>query len=139
MTEAILIKNQTLDGEQLTILETCNRLNILPVASKSLSQTRFVGQIPANLTKDLGENLQTDCQRALQFTRSAPSLLCALVGMKTVQHIEENLMLKTIPTVDRKTFVEFMLTNSQWLESIKHSRLKAILHDEKKSLGLKVS
>ncbi|AFY58518.1 putative oxidoreductase, aryl-alcohol dehydrogenase like protein [Rivularia sp. PCC 7116] len=138
MSEALLMKNQTLDGEELTILETCDRLNILPIASKSLSQTRFVGQIPANLAKDLGENL-TDCQRALQFTRSAPSLLCALVGMKTVQHIEENLMLKTIPTLDRKTFEEFLITNSQWLESIKHSRLKAILHDIKKILGLKVS
>lgn len=138
MSEALLVKNQTLDGEQLTILETCNRLNILPIASKSLSQTRFVGKIPPLITKDLGENL-TDCQRALQFTRSAPELLCALVGMKSVHHIEENLMLKTVPTLDRKTFEEFTLANREWLESIKHSKLKAIFHNVTKFFGLKAS
>ncbi len=139
MSEALLMKNQTLDEEQLTILETCDRLNILPIASKSLSETRFVGQIPPNITKVLGENLQTDCQRALQFTRSTPELLCALVGMKTVQHIEENLMLKTVPTLDRKTFAEFTLANREWLESIKSSRLKSILYEVTKFFGLKAS
>ena len=127
MSEALLKKNQTLDGEQLTILEICDRLNILPIASKSLSQTRIVGQIPSNITKILGEDLQTDCQRALQFTRSAPFLLSALVGMKNIQHIEENLILRTIPTLSRKDFAEFTLTNREWLESIKHNKLKSLL------------
>ena len=127
MSEALLMKNQTLDGKQLTVLETCDRLNILPIASKSLSRTRVVGQIPANINKILGENLQTDCQRALQFTRSSPDLLCALVGMKKTQHIEENLMLKTTPTLNGKTFAEFILANREWLESIKHNKFKSLL------------
>jgi aryl-alcohol dehydrogenase-like predicted oxidoreductase len=34
--------------------------------------------------------LTTDAQRALQFVRSTPGIGTALVGMKSVAHVEEN-------------------------------------------------
>jgi aryl-alcohol dehydrogenase-like predicted oxidoreductase len=40
--------------------------------------------------------LQTDAQRALQFARSAPGITCALVGMKTPAHVEENAALARV-------------------------------------------
>ena len=35
--------------------------------------------------------LRTDAQRCLQFARSAPGATAALVGMKRVEHVVENL------------------------------------------------
>jgi aryl-alcohol dehydrogenase-like predicted oxidoreductase len=35
--------------------------------------------------------LQTDGQRALQFVRSTPGVATALIGMKQVAHVNENL------------------------------------------------
>jgi aryl-alcohol dehydrogenase-like predicted oxidoreductase len=35
--------------------------------------------------------LETDAQRSLQFVRSTPGVTTALVGMKQIPHVEENL------------------------------------------------
>ena len=35
--------------------------------------------------------LETDAQRAIQFTRSTPGIAVALVGMGQAKHVEENL------------------------------------------------
>jgi aryl-alcohol dehydrogenase-like predicted oxidoreductase len=40
--------------------------------------------------------VDTDAQRALQFARSTPGITCALVGMKTTAHAEENAALAKI-------------------------------------------
>jgi len=51
------------------------------------------GQLTRNLPPMLTEflpGLQTDAQRALQFVRSTPGVGTALVGMKSVAHVEEN-------------------------------------------------
>ena len=41
--------------------------------------------------------LETDGQRALQFVRSTPGATTALVGMKQLNHVEENLKTARIP------------------------------------------
>jgi aryl-alcohol dehydrogenase-like predicted oxidoreductase len=47
-------------------------------------------------TASVRRALQTDAQRALQFARSAPGITCALVGMKTPAHVEENAALARV-------------------------------------------
>jgi aryl-alcohol dehydrogenase-like predicted oxidoreductase len=44
--------------------------------------------------------LDTDAQRAVQFARSTPGIGTALVGMKQVSHVEENLRVLTVPLLD---------------------------------------
>jgi aryl-alcohol dehydrogenase-like predicted oxidoreductase len=43
------------------------------------------------------KGLRTDAQRAIQFTRSAPEIDVALVGMSDIAHVKENLEMVKIP------------------------------------------
>jgi aryl-alcohol dehydrogenase-like predicted oxidoreductase len=110
MPEAVLTPTQTIKGEQVSVLEAADRLGIWAIASMSLCQAQVIGQIPEKIASAFGDRLQTDCQRALQYTRSAPGLLSALVGMKAPKHIEENLALAAVPRLGRARFQE--LTDS---------------------------
>ena len=52
------------------------------------------GQLARNLPPvihDTFTGLQTDGQRALQFVRSTPAVTTALVGMKQIAHVDENM------------------------------------------------
>lgn len=90
MPEALVQANQRVDGEMISVLGAAERLGITVMASASISQ----GNVARNLPAFVGEclpGLTTDAQRAIQFARSAPGLGVALVGMKQVAHVEENL------------------------------------------------
>jgi aryl-alcohol dehydrogenase-like predicted oxidoreductase len=90
MTEALSLANQTVKGKDSTILEAAQALGITVMCSASILQ----GQLTHNLPEVIGETfqgLETDGQRALQFVRSTPGVTTALVGMKQVNHVEENL------------------------------------------------
>jgi aryl-alcohol dehydrogenase-like predicted oxidoreductase len=104
MPEALLSPTQMLEGEQISTMEAADRLGIAAIASKSICQAQVVGQIPENIAFVFGDRLRADCQRALQYTRSAPGLLSALVGMKKPEHIRENLALTAIPQLERANF-----------------------------------
>ncbi|MDF0552700.1 aldo/keto reductase [Kamptonema sp. UHCC 0994] len=104
MPEALLYPTQMLGGEQISTLEAADRLGIAAIASKSICQAQVAGKIPENIASVFGDRLGTDCQRALQYTRSAPGLLSALVGMKTPKHIRENLAITAIPQLERANF-----------------------------------
>ncbi len=106
MPEALIAPTQKLGEEQIPVLEAAYRLGITPIASNSLCQAQVVGKIPENIASACGDDLRTDGQRALQYTRSAPGLLTALVGMKAIEHIEENLALTAVPPLGRKNFQE---------------------------------
>jgi aryl-alcohol dehydrogenase-like predicted oxidoreductase len=90
MTEALSLSNQTVKGKDATILEAAQALGITVMCSASILQ----GQLTRNLPEVISETfqgLETDGQRALQFVRSTPGVTTALVGMKQVKHVEENL------------------------------------------------
>lgn len=81
--------NQVVGGEIVTLLEAAKRLGVYVMASASVYQ----GQLTKNLPPVVGQflpGLETDAQRALQFVRSTPGIGTALVGMKSVDHVEEN-------------------------------------------------
>ena len=76
------------------------------MASASLLQSRMIGRLPAGLREVLGG--PTDAQSALQFTRSAPGLTTALVGMSRVEHVEENLSLAARPPLSASAFASIL-------------------------------
>jgi aryl-alcohol dehydrogenase-like predicted oxidoreductase len=106
MTEAFLTPTQNLQEEQLSILEASKRLGLFSIASASLYQAEVIGRIPDNIISTFGKTFETDCQRALQYARSTPGLLTALVGMKKTQHVKENLSLNTYSPFEKKRFQE---------------------------------
>jgi len=106
MTEAFTRANQTVDGETVSTLEACRRLEIYAMASASVYQGQLTRGLPAVLGQHL-PGLASDAQRALQFTRSIPGLGTALVGMKRVAHVEENLGVAKTPPAPWSQFQRF--------------------------------
>lgn len=104
MLEALIKPTQEIEGKQVPALEAVNRLGMIPITSNSIYGANVVGKIPKQMVSSFGEELQTDCQRALQYTRSAPYIRTALVGMKVPEHVEENLALTTVKPLNTANF-----------------------------------
>ena len=91
MTEALSNANQPqVDGKSVTLLEAAQHLGVTVMCSASVLQGQLTRNLP-DLIGETFEGLETDGQRALQFVRSTPGVTTALVGMKQLNHVEENL------------------------------------------------
>jgi aryl-alcohol dehydrogenase-like predicted oxidoreductase len=100
MTEALTLGNQSLNGQQTTVMEAANELGITLIASASLLQGQVARNLPPFVTQALG--LQNDAECALQFVRSSPGITTGLVGMSRVEHVRANTKLVAVlpATVD---------------------------------------
>ena len=106
MPEAFTRANQPVQGELVSVLEAARRLGVYVMASASIHQ----GQLTKNLPPAVAELLPgfaTDAQRALQFVRSTPGIGTALVGMKSVVHVEENAEVAPTPPMPWERFQRF--------------------------------
>ena len=108
MTEGIFTPTQPVDGQMLPAITAANQLGINAIASASIAQAKNLQQLPPKVMTALGENLKTDAIRALQYTRSVPGLCSALVGMKSPDHVAENLTLTNIPPLDTTYFSQLI-------------------------------
>lgn len=109
MPEALTLKNQTVNGDELSTLEAAAALGVTAVASASILQGRVAQGLPANLREPLG-SLATDAQMAIQFVRSAPGVTTALVGMSSPEHVDENLELARLEPLEREPFMQLFST-----------------------------
>jgi aryl-alcohol dehydrogenase-like predicted oxidoreductase len=97
MPEALTLRNQTVAGEQVSLLEAARALGVTVVASSSTLQGKVARGLPDHIREPLG-SLATDTQTAIQFVRSTPGIATALIGMSRREHVEENLLLvRTAP------------------------------------------
>jgi aryl-alcohol dehydrogenase-like predicted oxidoreductase len=91
MTEGFRANTQCLPGDRWVPLVTAAaELGVSVVASAALMQSRLATGLPAQV-RDTFPHLTTDAARAIGFVRSLPGISTALVGMKSVQHLEQNL------------------------------------------------
>ncbi len=95
MTEALTRSNQLLDERQLPMIEAAHALGITLVGSAALLQGQVARNLPEFIAQVLG--LESDAERALQFARSTPGIATALVGMRSVEHVADNLRLVGVP------------------------------------------
>lgn len=105
LSEALTKRNQEVNGQQLSTLEAAQTLGITVMCSASILQ----GQLSRNLPPIVGEvfaGLETDAQRSLQFVRSTPGAAVALVGMKQISHVEENLKVAEVPPVSWEQYAK---------------------------------
>lgn len=107
MIEAAARPTQRVGGQLMTALAAARALGLVPVASGSIGQGRLPIQSAA-LRQSLGAELGSDAQRALQFTRSAPGLLCALVGLKSQDHVAEAAALTRHPQLTDGAFAAIL-------------------------------
>lgn len=101
MPEAAQLKNQPVAGERRTLFDAAAILGLACLTSVPLGQGQFARMGPA------AEGL-TPAQTALQFARSAPGTLAALVGQKRAEHLSENLRIAELPPWGPEPFRRFL-------------------------------
>lgn len=101
--EAIIMANQVVGGEVLSLLSAATLLDMTVMCSASIQQGQLAGDLPPIVSEIFGE-LNTDAQRAIQFVRSTPGVTTALIGMSSVAHVEENLRVAQVPPTSVRDF-----------------------------------
>lgn len=102
MPEAFAIPVQSDGNRNMPSLEFIRTHGMATIASASLYQGQLVQDLPPWLTDRIG--MSTDAERALQFARSAPGILTALVGMGKPAHVHENIRTALSPPLTTETF-----------------------------------
>jgi len=110
MTEALSLTNQRHEGKELTILQAAQAFGITVLCSASILQGQLARALPA-IIADTFSGLETDGQRALQFVRSTPGVTTALVGMKQLRHVDENLRTAYIPPAPWEQYAKLFDSN----------------------------
>ncbi|MGH7275690.1 MAG: aldo/keto reductase [Candidatus Rokuibacteriota bacterium] len=106
MPEAFVRANQAVQGALVPLTEAAKRLGVFVVASASVYQGQLTRNLPP-MVATLLPGLATDAQRALQYVRSTPGIGTALVGMKSVAHVEENAGVAAVPPQSWAEFQRF--------------------------------
>jgi aryl-alcohol dehydrogenase-like predicted oxidoreductase len=96
MTEAITHKPEQANGHAVSVLDAARESGVTVVASASILQSKLSRGLPVQIVEQI-PGFATDAQRAIQFTRSAPGISVALVGMSSAVHVRENLAVSHVP------------------------------------------
>jgi|TARA_B100000315_G_C14118170_1_gene381266 predicted aldo/keto reductase-like oxidoreductase len=90
MPEILSNPNQRIENQMVSFLKAASRFGVLAMASGSILQGQAARGLPP-IVSEVFPGFETDAQRAIQFTRSAPNVGVALVGMRSDQHVRENM------------------------------------------------
>jgi aryl-alcohol dehydrogenase-like predicted oxidoreductase len=110
MPEAVTLANQGAPNEKTTAVAIAKTFGMAVCASASLLQGRLANGLPAILAEAFPA-LTTDAQRAVQFVRSTPGIDVALVGMKSLEHVEEILAGAKQPPASREALLKLFRSN----------------------------
>jgi aryl-alcohol dehydrogenase-like predicted oxidoreductase len=102
MLEAVNVPSQTVQETPVPILVAAQVYGMLVVTSVPLLQGQVLSHLPPSFATMPG--LSTAAQRALQFVRSSPGVHAPLVGMKSRDHVAENLRIAAVPPLDAQQF-----------------------------------
>jgi aryl-alcohol dehydrogenase-like predicted oxidoreductase len=100
MPEAFGLANQRVEKQKMSLLAAAAKLGIAVVGSATLHQGRLTHGMPDSVRRILG--LQTDAENAIQFSRSAPGLTTALVGMARREHVAANVKVGLVQPTPRE-------------------------------------
>ncbi|MEP6621814.1 MAG: aldo/keto reductase, partial [bacterium] len=90
MLEGARLPTQPLGRKLVPLLEAADALGLGVVASAPLMQGRLSSGLPPEL-HELFPDCTTDAQRALRFAASLPGVATVLAGMRSMDHVHENL------------------------------------------------
>ena len=82
--------NQRSGERQVPLLQAAADMGIAVIASASLMQGQLAKGLP-NKVREAFPNLRTDAQCAVAFVRGFPTVTAALVGMKSPDHLREQI------------------------------------------------
>jgi predicted aldo/keto reductase-like oxidoreductase len=95
MVEALGFRSQKNGSERVSALDFASASGLAAFGSASILQGRLAGELPDEIG-DAFPKVKTSAQLALQFSRSAPGMTAALVGVSSVEHAEEDFALSRI-------------------------------------------
>jgi aryl-alcohol dehydrogenase-like predicted oxidoreductase len=104
MPEAFGLANQWSGKEKMPMLTAAQRLGVAVMGSATLQQGHLTNGLPEFLGKRLGTF--SDAETAIQFSRSAPGLTTALVGMGRKQHVAVNLKPAASPPTAAQNWIK---------------------------------
>lgn len=90
MPEAFSGSTQTSGGQATSVVQAAADMGISVFASASLLQGRLARGLPAQIVEHFPA-LTTDAQRSLAFVRGIQGVSSALVGMRSADHVAQNL------------------------------------------------
>ena len=105
LDQALVLKNQIINGAETTILEAATNFGVGVFASVPLMQAKLLGP---NVIPEFG-GLKPS-HRALQFVRSTPGIIAPLVGHKSSSHVDENVELAKISPLSNADFFQLLKT-----------------------------
>ena len=100
MAQAVGYRSQELGEDRLPALVAAEREGLAVFGSASLLQGRLAADLPEEVEAAFPD-AEPGAQQALQFSRSAPGMTTALVGVSTPEHARENFRLAGVPPADR--------------------------------------
>jgi aryl-alcohol dehydrogenase-like predicted oxidoreductase len=89
MTEAVRLPTQDVGGTLVPLFEAADHFGIAVVGSATLMQSQLAQALPEQL-RSAFPGFNSDARRAIAFAQSLP-LASALVGMKSIAHLDQNL------------------------------------------------
>lgn len=101
--QAFMLKNQSLNGTEMSILDAASSLGVGVFTSVPLMQGRLLGQGVVPEFGNLGPSL-----RCMQFIRSTPGVVAPLVGQKDPEHVRENLGILKVPPLSGQEFADLV-------------------------------
>jgi len=102
--QAMLLKNQTVSGTQKSILDAATELGIGIFTSVPLMQGKLLEWAKS---KPFFET-SSPSVGLLQFIRSTPGVLAPLIGQKSSTHVNENLEVMKINSLNQSEYDEFL-------------------------------
>jgi aryl-alcohol dehydrogenase-like predicted oxidoreductase len=120
MPEAFTQRNQVVERRDAAgqpnqirapLLAAAVQQGIAAMISAPLHQTQVIGRVPTSIKSALAP-VENDAQVALQFVRSTPGVTTALVGMRQVEHVIENLALAPVDPMPQTEFLKRFVRRS---------------------------
>ncbi|HEV8609611.1 MAG TPA: aldo/keto reductase [Thermoanaerobaculia bacterium] len=99
MAQAVVYRSQETADGRLPALSAAKTLGVAAFGSASLLQGRLAGDLPDEV-EEAFPTASPGAQRALQFSRSAPGMTAALVGVSTEEHAREDFALARVSPAD---------------------------------------
>ena len=107
MTEAFSLPTQSLSSVPTNALHCAGRMGLTAIGSASIMESRLASGLPDHVREKLG--MQTDAQRALQFSRSTPGMVVSLAGMSNPAHVAENLAVAGVPSTEPEKYFKLFV------------------------------
>lgn len=103
MLEALVANTQPENGQNVPVLRLAAAHQLMVFSSASLLQGQLSEGLPDEIAKHF-PGFRTDAQRSLQFVRSTPGVTCALAGMSSIEHVEQNLGAAAVPPLNLEEY-----------------------------------